>query len=332
MQTIQANKRNASRLPRVFWHPSGRQFASRIGFKIYQRNGKTVRDRAFQLLGKDERAAMQKAIAIDADWDWTVGYFKKDHPSDKPYWLAEALMRAYQAKEKEDMDGVYETGIILNPGEHSGESDYQSFDDYRASRRRTNVTLAQGKDMYLAHVKSRIGLGGGKGIQEYTYINYKQDLDHVLKFIDGNLLLSQLMRSDLERFVNNWMALPNGISIRTAVNYCKMFKQMIDWLADEEAVDFSKPRGTDRVFRFKNFNPINIDPYTPEQLKTLFAVLPEHYRFYVQLALNCGYYQSDIATLRYEHLFTIRQGVEVPVRDLTDFDGDLYIRLSRPHL
>jgi integrase len=329
MQPIPSSPTRSGKLPRIAWHPSGRQFASRIGYKLYKRNGKEVRDRSFQLLGKDERAAMQKAIDIQADWEWTVAHFKSSFPGVKPHWLEEAAVLTYQAKEREDMETFYETGIVMNVGEHSGEPDYQTLGDFLAERRRSNVTLAQGKDLYLAHIKGRIGLGGGKGIQEYTYINYKQDLEHVLKFIDQTMLLSSLMRSDFERFVNHWMALPNGMSIRTAVNYCKTLKQMIDWLADEEAVEFNKPRGTDRLFRFKNFNPVHVEPYTNDQLKALFAALPERYRFYVQLAINCGYCQSDIATLRYEHLFTIHQGVEVPVRDLSAFAGDLYIRRRR---
>lgn len=256
-------------------------------------------------------------------------FFKENRPGEKPYWLEEARMRSLQAAERHERDATYETGYVINLGEHSGEKEYQSHDEQLASRRRSNITLSQGKDLYVDHLQSRVGLGGGKGIQDYTYISYKQDLNHVVKFIDADLPLSRLMKSDFERFVNGWMALPSGISIRTAVNYCTTLKQLIDWLADEEAVDFVKPRGTDRLFRFKNFNPIHVEPYTNEQLKKLFAVLPERYRFYVQLALNCGYYQSDLATLRHEHLYTICDGTEVPVRDLSDFAGDLYIRRRR---
>ena len=317
------------KLPRVVWHPSGRQYASRIGFKRYQRNEQTVRDRAFQLLGKDYTAAMQRAISLAADWAWTVRYFKESRPLEKPFWLRDAETRAYQAADRGDLNGVYQTGVVINIGEHGGEEDYVSHDEQLAARRRSNITLAQAKELYLAHYKSRIGLGGGKGIQEYTYISYKQDLEYVMKFIDSNRPLSRLMRSDFERFVNHWMAKPNDISIRTAVNYCKTLKQMIDWLADEETVDFVKPRGTDRLFYFKNFNPIHVEPYTNEQLKKLFAVLPDRYRLYAQLGINAGYYQSDIATVRYQHLYTLRDDTKVPVRDLADFNGDLYIKRRR---
>ncbi len=68
MQATQILKLNG-KIPRVVWHTSGRQFSSRIGFKDYKRKGKEIRDRAFQLLGKDERAALQRAISIAADWD-----------------------------------------------------------------------------------------------------------------------------------------------------------------------------------------------------------------------------------------------------------------------
>ena len=99
------------KLPRVVWHPSGRQYASRIGFKRYQRNEQTVRDRAFQLLGKDYTAAMQRAISVAADWAWTVRYFKESRPGVKPFWLRDAEMRAYQAADRGDLDGVYRTGV-----------------------------------------------------------------------------------------------------------------------------------------------------------------------------------------------------------------------------
>ncbi len=125
-QVTQIIKLNG-KLPRVVWHPSGRQFSSRIGFKQYKR----------------------KAIRIATDWDWTVQFFNESRPGEKPYWLGEP----------------------------------------------------------------RCG-----------YISYKQDLNHVVKFIASDIPLSRVMRSDFERFVNGWMALPKVISIRTAVNYCTTLK------------------------------------------------------------------------------------------------------------
>lgn len=320
------NRPHSEKLPAIWQHEASGQYASKIGYRYYDRASGRRRDRDFQLLGTDYSEAVRKVLELRRDWNWTVEFFKTSRPGELPVWLEESAMRAYQAAERGETDALYATGTVVNAGPEPGEVDH---DEQLAQRMRANVTIRQGIQMFLDHMKSRIGLAGGKGVKLYTWLNWKYDIPPLLKHLDPEMPLSRLTRADLEKFVNYWMSLPNGISVRTAANYCKRLKQILDWLADEEAVDFVKPRGTDRLFRFRDFNPIHIEPYTHDELKALFKAVPRRIGMYLQLALNCGYYQSDLATLRWEHLVTIVDGQEKPVRDLKNFSGDLYIKRRR---
>ena len=53
------------------------------------------------------------------------------------------------------------------------------------------------------------------------------------------------------------------------------------------------------------------------------------FRIYPQLALNCGYYQIDLATLRHGHFVTPRDGIEEQIEDVRTFRGDVLIKRRR---
>jgi integrase len=50
--------------------------------------------------------------------------------------------------------------------------------------------------------------------------------------------------------------------------------------------------------RFRNPNPVRIAEYDPAELKKLTMSAADRQRLYIYLALNCGYYQIDIGSLR----------------------------------
>lgn len=327
-----------SRLPCIFLHKGANQYVSKIGYKRVVRNEVAFRVRDFQRLGKNKATAMGRALALHAQWSWTVQHFKSSEhlKGEKPYWLPEKVVAAYRAGERGDLDGVYATGLVLNVGDHSGEEDYQSHDEQLKEGEWRGVTLRQAKDKFLAFCKSRIGLAGGKGLKDCTCLHYSYDIEQTMRFIDAEKPLWQVGRLDIETLVNRLMALPENlnkpgekISIRTAVNYCKAFKKLIDWLDSREDSGWSKPKGTDAIFRFRGFNPIDIRPYTNDELKAIVAAHPERFRLYPLLAINCGYYQIDIATLRHDHLVTIKDGKTIAIADIRTFSGDVFIKRRR---
>jgi DNA-binding NtrC family response regulator len=106
------------------------------------------------LLGKDYAQAMRKAIDLAADRDWTVSYFNESRGNEKPYWLATHLMRAYQAAERDGLDGIHRALPFINVGEASGES---------ALMKRT-IALAHNVAASDATVLIRGESGTGRGV------------------------------------------------------------------------------------------------------------------------------------------------------------------------
>ncbi len=99
-----------------------------------------------------------------------------------------------------------------------------------------------------------------------------------------------------------------------AHNLLQAAKQWIRWAWREEDVELEKPPRNinDRELRFS----IHIDDqtgrrkqtrteklFTKEEIHTMLKVLPDHFQLYVLLCLNCGFTQTDLATLRKDELW-----------------------------
>jgi integrase len=327
-----------TKAPRIWLHKGANQYICKIGYKRVCRGGIWMRVRDFQRLGRDENNALRRALQFQADWLWTINFFKTSEHfrNQAPYWLTPEQVRLYKTAESADINKVYVLENSVNVGEHNGEENFQSNDEQLAEGRRRTITIAEAKKLFLDHMKARIGLAGGKGVRDYTYRHYVYDLEQSLRFIDTEKPVNSLTRTDIETLVNKWMALPDylkkpgtKISVRTAANYCKAFKKLLDWMDSQETLGFNKPKGTDSIFRFRNFNPIKIRIYSNDELKAIMSAHPEHFRLYPLLAINCGYYQIDVATLRHDHLVTVIGDKIEPISDIFSSSGDVFIKRRR---
>jgi integrase len=90
---------------------------------------------------------------------------------------------------------------------------------------------------------------------------------------------------------------------------------MLDWAHREADVPYRHPADSAALFRarFRQANPVRIAQYDANQLKRLLKTATARQRLYVYLALNCGYYQSDIGGLRRSEVLT-REGRTVIAR------------------
>jgi hypothetical protein len=104
-----------------------------------------------------------------------------------------------------------------------------------------------------------------------------------------------MKREDFRRLVDWWLAPGSKVGLRTAGNYCKAFKKMIDWADREEVDGFLKPK-IDDFFVF-DLPKGHIERFDAERLKLLLATATDRCRMYVIMALNTGYNQVDIARL-----------------------------------
>ena len=115
------NQPKEKKLPAIWWHEGAGQYACKIGFQVYNRASGRTRDRSFQLLGADYQEAVGRCLALLKDWRWTVEFFKTSRPGDKPVWLEEKVMRAYQAAERGDINHAYENGPLGQADEPFGQ-------------------------------------------------------------------------------------------------------------------------------------------------------------------------------------------------------------------
>lgn len=181
-----------------------------------------------------------------------------------------------------------------------------------------NLSIAEAKDRFLEARRKRVGIAGRKGIQPNTFNGIRTTLHCALGIplgqqpkvirrpLDLTKRLSSLSFEDIEDYVTFWMALPDGIGSRTAINYCLQFKSFLRWCHKRRDFGFTMTEEMDEELSFQT-PPSKIAAYDADTLR---AVLDACRRYsektllYVLLGLNCGYYQQDISDLLVTHLIT----------------------------
>jgi hypothetical protein len=162
-----------------------------------------------------------------------------------------------------------------------------------------DLTVRQLKDRYIIYRRTRLGRMPGKGINAKTFYGERNILNFVINSMPwADSRLSALIKPELQFFVDHWHAANNGITPRTAKNYCVTFYAMLRWAQEQDDIDYMLPKGSGRLFRFPNVNPINIVRYNPEQLVAFRLAATCDVYLYFLLGL-LGMYQGDIAHLRF---------------------------------
>ena len=274
-------------IPAVRMHASG-QYYARIG---YRRSASGVRQRSFFYLGKDENAAIAKAAVIKQVWKKLKkkqgrNAVWESNPNAVLISLRHLTSEQVEARIAEFHQNLMETGV----------------EDVGMAQPRYRVD--QVKEMYLEYRKGKVGIVGGQGINESTYSNESRNLKGGLKSVAAGTLIDSLDYAALEKLRDNIFRRvggnSNGISKRTANSYWLEVHRMLNWAHHQSYISYRHPEGAEELFsrRFRNPNPIRIARYDPTQLKKLVDHATDRQRLYIYLALNCGYYPSDIGTIR----------------------------------
>jgi len=117
----------------------------------------------------------------------------------------------------------------------------------------------------------------------------------MLELEPENTMLVGLSVMDLMRLRDHHYR-KDGLSERTAYNYCRTFWQFLVWCADTPEIGFVMPRGSRDVFKLRKPSA-NADVPTVAQVKRLMQVCHGAERLWVLLGLNCGMYEADISEL-----------------------------------
>jgi integrase len=160
----------------------------------------------------------------------------------------------------------------------------------------------------------RIGLLNGKGIEQNTFDKHIQNLTLGLALnlsysrssrpLDVNKRLMDLTLQDYESYVRFWCDPANMKSERTSLNYTGAFRRMITCLKVPTPQEFND------LFKMRLTQGTKIVRYDPDLLRIFLQHEDGRVQLISLMCLNFGYYQVDIARLRFEHI--------------TDFDGNPY--------
>lgn len=143
-------------------------------------------------------------------------------------------------------------------------------------------------------------------ISNKEYMNRKAAVDDFLAFArgkahevmsgnDGLLLLDY--RQALLYLMNPKPAdKKHQISGHTACRRLKHVKRLYEWAWKANAIQ-GIPRTLDRSFTRIDMPAPHPQFYSPDEVRTLFNAATPRTKLYIALALNCGYRQTDIATL-----------------------------------
>ena len=283
------------RPPAVFWRQRANQYMAYIGcHQARKGKSKGKRVRTAHYLGRDLREATLNAVLIDRRWDMVVHRTKqralwaklKLHPLN-PVWPTDEQQRIQEA----DLEELEEMGLAITLPPEEGEEGTPY------------LSIAQLQDKFLAAERARIGLHGRRGLKADTVEGKVKFLRRALKGIDTSLNVLSLTRDQVRQLVDYWLSPERKVTERTAGNYCKGFKRMIDWADNESICGFRKPKIND-LFSFANTRG-HIERYDADQMKRLLGAASERCRLYILLGLNTGYTQIDVANLLKDEILEI---------------------------
>lgn len=316
-------------VPGPRWHKPSKQYIAEMGYhtvtKVDPNGTKTSnRVRTTHYLGSDQTEATDKYFQIRKDWIATKNEQRKVYheeqerrrqkklpplPRSKPVWAkavertvtAVSVVVPQQSQPPVDLEQLYPVAAFT----------------LQAEKERAEIfvlTIKEAYERYIPQQKARIGLHGGKGINEESYERHKQNLTLGLamnkyyrrdtKPIDINKRLCDLTRADYQSFVQFWCNSKHAKSERTTKNYTGAFSRMLKRLKIPLPDDF------DDIFKVKFTQMTKIVRYHPDLLRPFLQHKDERIRLWCLMFLNFGYYQVDVARLRFEHI--------------TNFAGDPY--------
>ena len=316
-------------VPGPRWHKPSKRFIAEMGYHLVNEvepngNKTTKRVRTTHYLGCDRVEATDKYFQVRKNWIATRNEQRTAYDQEQARRRNEQLellgrFKAVWAKTVERTVTAVQVvvpqqplpPVVLQPLYPVAAFTLQ------AEKEKAEIfilTIKQACDRYLPQQKARIGLHGGKGINEESFKRHKQNLITGLamnknycrqtKPIDVTKRLCDLTRADYESFVQFWCN-PNHVkSERTSKNYTGAFSRML------KRLKVPLPDDVDDLFRVKFTKPTKIVRYQPDLLRPFLQHEDERLRLWCLMFLNFGYYQVDLARLRFEYI--------------TDFHGNPY--------
>ena len=293
---------------KLSWHPAAKQFFKSIGTRW---NGdKTKLVQAFFYFGTHEKSAQQQAEEIKNEWlkikqDWPslrANLLDLGFPSlEKPFWYFDPTKKETKAKVVE----------VIATVDRRYQEELASVEGPAIS----SVTVEQAMQRFITEQKNRIGMKGKKGLKQSTFLTIQATLKTATRKLDPQIPISQLTHSKIKELVDLHYS-NSDISERAALNYCRSFKQFLDWLEVQDSYGFTMKKQTGELFKL---GMPAVDPYIPttDEVKAVIqSAHSERCRLFMLLALNCGFTAVDISNLKADEV-DLQEGFIYRGRDKT---------------
>jgi hypothetical protein len=192
----------------------------------------------------------------------------------------------------------------------------------RAALPHIPISIREAMELYGNHETTRLGKGGGQGLKTRPINNKLANLRYVFGIyveinddpewktirVDVEQDIYKFGDEGCKQLADFWLALPNGMANRTAINYLNELKAFMEWCRLNLS-DFYKPLIlSGKAFKFKQPKTKKAIEYNAAMIKGVICSGAEKTRMFQLLALNCGMYQQDIADLQTTDLI-IHNGV-----------------------
>ncbi len=155
-----------------------------------------------------------------------------------------------------------------------------------------------------------------------SYASDKYRLDAFRDYAKGRTRLAEVFSPEFLGAYRDHLLKEMGKGRLSAVSVkhsLRTVKAMVLWAFDEELIP-TLPR-TVRKYADIRLPAPRPEVYTADEVKTLYTAASPRLRLYVLLGLNCGYTQSDIATLAYD-MIDWESGVITRKRHKTEVESE----------
>lgn len=248
-----------------------------------------VRDARFWL-GMDERQASVAALRLEALW-LSLG---------RSVWTSEGLEEAERIRGGSGQAAAVERIVAARTVVPSAVVKRDGRDDRCA--RSIGMTLADGLRRYADHVRA------DEGLADATRRGMLIQLSALERSPHADDPLASLTYERLESIVRHWFGRPKRldrkgrISARWARNLVATLRQSLDWL--DAAGHWVAPRRWERALSLRRGQPCkpHVQTFGVGDLATLYRLADERMKLCMLLALNCGYANMELATLRREEV------------------------------
>jgi integrase len=159
-------------------------------------------------------------------------------------------------------------------------------------------TLHQGIDAYIARLEKLPDVSGWYRTQRSQCRRLKEH--------HPDMPLPALGLTKIEEMYDHWRHLPAGIAPATARNHLIQMNMVFKWLHRNEHFAWRKPDGMEDLkmsIRDNGTADKPVETFTVDELRILWEHATPLVRLEMLLALNCGFKQAEISTLRLNEIF-----------------------------